>query len=100
MKESDEAYAKLADNERWMREVLTDFKIPFDDHEQGRRLALVAWMADHQASWPVKRLLTQKELGSCCTPEIIKHYEVTCPECGNYYAGHATGGLDICDCGR
>jgi hypothetical protein len=33
-----------------------------------------------------------------CTPEIIHHYEVTCPECGLYYGGHATGGQDICDC--
>jgi len=37
-------------------------------------------------------------LEECCTPEIVKHYEVTCPECGNYYGGHATGGHDICDC--
>lgn len=25
-------------------------------------------------------------------------HEVTCPKCGNYYGGHATGGQDICDC--
>jgi len=33
-----------------------------------------------------------------CTPEIVHHYEVTCPECGLYYPGHATGGIDICTC--
>lgn len=36
------------DNDRWMREVLTDFKIQFDDHPIGRRLAFTQWMADHQ----------------------------------------------------
>lgn len=25
---------------------------------------------------------------------------VTCPKCGNYYAGHATGAGDICTCPR
>jgi hypothetical protein len=25
---------------RWMREMLTDYKVPFDDHAVGRRLAL------------------------------------------------------------
>lgn len=33
-----------------------------------------------------------------CTPEIVRYYEVTCPDCGRYYAGHATGGQDICTC--
>lgn len=42
----------------------------------------------------VKREVLEKQ----CTPEIIKHYEVTCPECGLYYPGHATGGNDICTC--
>ena len=32
------------DEERWMRDVLTDFRIPFDDHEVGRRVALTGWM--------------------------------------------------------
>lgn len=40
----------------------------------------------------------RKLLEECCTPEMVRHYEVTCPECGNYYGGHATGGQDICDC--
>lgn len=40
----------------------------------------------------------RKIMAECCTPEIVKHYEVTCPECGNYYGGHATGGHDICTC--
>ena len=31
----------------WLREVLTDFKIPFDDHKAGRRNALVEWMQRH-----------------------------------------------------
>lgn len=37
---------ELEDNERWMREVLTDFRIQFDDHKVGRRLAFVQWMAE------------------------------------------------------
>lgn len=34
----------------------------------------------------------REEMERQCTPEIIHHYEVTCPECGLYYGGHATGG--------
>jgi len=41
---------RCADNDRWMREVLTDFKIPFDDHKIGRRLAFTQWMADVKAA--------------------------------------------------
>lgn len=37
----------IEDHERWLREVLTDFRIPFDDHETGRRLALTYWMVEH-----------------------------------------------------
>lgn len=37
---------ELSENERWMREVLTDFKIPFDDHKVGMRIALTKWMHD------------------------------------------------------
>ena len=42
-----EAETELSDNDRWMREVLTDFKIPFDDHKTGRRWAFTRWMAEH-----------------------------------------------------
>lgn len=38
---------ELADNERWMLEVLTDFRIPFDNHKIGLRLAFTQWMAEH-----------------------------------------------------
>jgi hypothetical protein len=41
---------EVADNERWMREVLTDFRIPFDDHKIGRRLAFTQWMHDRLPS--------------------------------------------------
>ncbi len=44
--ELSEANKQNAGNERWMREVLTDFRIPFDDHLIGRRIALAQWMAD------------------------------------------------------
>lgn len=37
---------EVADDERWIREVLTDFGIPFDDHKVGRRIALTQWMAE------------------------------------------------------
>ena len=35
------------DCDRWLCEVLTDFRIPFDDHKVGRRMALTGWMRDH-----------------------------------------------------
>ena len=35
---------ELDDGQRWLREVLTDYKIPFDDHEPGRRLALTCFL--------------------------------------------------------
>ncbi len=38
---------ELKDHERWMHEVLADFKIPFDDHKTGMRMALTQWMIDH-----------------------------------------------------
>ena len=33
---------------------------------------------------------------SNAAPPVVR--EVTCPKCGNYYGGHATGAADICDC--
>lgn len=35
-----------ADWERWAREVCKEFKVPFDDHKVGLRLALTHWMVD------------------------------------------------------
>lgn len=43
-----ELQAEVADGERWLREVLTDYRIPFDDHKVGRRLAIVNWMFHRQ----------------------------------------------------
>jgi len=37
-----------ANEARWIRRLLEDFKIPFDDHLAGRRTALVRWMIEHQ----------------------------------------------------
>ncbi len=37
------------DWERWAREVCTDFKLPFDDHKVGMRLAITQWMAEQLA---------------------------------------------------
>lgn len=37
---------ECVDWERWATEVLTDFKIPFDNHKIGIRLALTQWMCD------------------------------------------------------
>ena len=34
------------DWERWAREVCTDFRIPFDDHKVGLRMAITQWMAE------------------------------------------------------
>ncbi len=51
--ELTEAKAQLAqvtqqrdDYERWMREMLVDYRIPFDDHTAGRRLALNGFIHD------------------------------------------------------
>ncbi len=33
------------DWERWAKEVLADFKIPYDNHKVGMRLAITQWMA-------------------------------------------------------
>lgn len=54
-----ELLALLEDNERWQREVLIDFRIPFDDHKIGRRLALTQWMRDRLEE--IDRLNTQVE---------------------------------------
>lgn len=37
---------ETSDNDRWIREVLVDFAIPFDDHKVGRRIALTQWMVE------------------------------------------------------
>ncbi len=37
---------ELEDNDRWLRQILTDFRIPFDDHKHGRRIALNRWMIE------------------------------------------------------
>ena len=39
-KEIESLRAKVEDDERWMREMLTDYRIQFDDHTVGRRSAL------------------------------------------------------------
>ena len=43
---ADALAAQVADEERWMREMLADFRIPYDDHKVGRRIALAQWMAE------------------------------------------------------
>jgi hypothetical protein len=47
-KQHDFIFDERADHEQWLKEVLTDFKIPFDDHKQGMRAALCQWMIDHR----------------------------------------------------
>lgn len=37
---------ELADHERWLTDVLNDFRIPFDKHKTGLRMALTQWMRD------------------------------------------------------
>jgi hypothetical protein len=37
---------ECVDWEQWFIAVLTDFKIPFDNHKIGMRLALTQWMRD------------------------------------------------------
>lgn len=44
------SYEGELDWERWAREVCTDYRIPFDNHTVGLRLAIVDWMFNHQSS--------------------------------------------------
>jgi hypothetical protein len=41
------------DHERWLFDVLTDFRIPFDNNKQGLRSALTQWMRDRIHSLPI-----------------------------------------------
>ena len=43
---SDFSYVDLELWERWAREVCEDFKIPYDNHPIGLRMAITQWMAD------------------------------------------------------
>lgn len=45
-RERDEARRVSEDWERWIKEVLTDFRIPHDAHTEGMRIALTYWMVD------------------------------------------------------
>jgi len=39
-------YKRISEDwDRWMKEVLTDFRIPHDQHTVGMRVALTYWMA-------------------------------------------------------
>jgi hypothetical protein len=43
---SDFSYVDLELWERWAREVCADFKIPYDNHPIGLRMAITQWMAE------------------------------------------------------
>ena len=45
-RQRDEARRISQDWERWIKEVLTDFRIPHDAHTEGMRIALTYWMVD------------------------------------------------------
>jgi hypothetical protein len=45
-RQRDEARRISEDWERWIKEVLTDFRIPHDAHTEGMRIALTYWMVD------------------------------------------------------
>jgi hypothetical protein len=47
-KEIERLSSKLSSWETWAREVLIDFKVKFDAHPAGMRLALNQWMHEHQ----------------------------------------------------
>lgn len=67
MKPTDYPYK---DEETWMREVLTDFRIPFDDHQAGRRLALTCWMKTLEDDM-------RDRMGTTCTCTDFKAAEKT-----------------------
>jgi carbonic anhydrase len=50
--ERDRLNAEVDENDSWMIDVLNDFRITFDNHKHGRRIALTQWMAElrHQSS--------------------------------------------------
>jgi hypothetical protein len=46
LEKNAELALRTEDDARWMREMLTDYKVPFDDHTLGRRLALNGFIHD------------------------------------------------------
>lgn len=42
----NENWQEVLDWERWAKEVCEDFRIPFDNHKIGLRMAITQWMAD------------------------------------------------------
>lgn len=83
--------AEIADNERWQKEVLTDFRILFDDHKTGIRLAITQWMKEQKEE--IERLkaldkvtvesymMKQQELQNQIT-QLEKQLFDLCNECG------------------
>jgi hypothetical protein len=47
--ESDRSWETVLDWEKWAAEVLTDFRMPFDNHKVGLRLAIVELIHDFRA---------------------------------------------------
>ena len=58
--EIERLQADTDSNDCWMREVLTDFNIPYDDHKVGRRLAITQWMRDRNAQIARLRAIVEK----------------------------------------
>lgn len=79
--------------ERWMHEVLTDFKIPFDDHTIGKRMALLDWMQRTAQSMQADQEQlnkAQRDLG-----ELVKIAD-RCPSCNNQTLFIGSGGYLAC----
>ena len=48
----NENWEEVLDWERWAKEVCEDFRIPFDNHKVGLRVAITQWMAERKAAMP------------------------------------------------
>ena len=42
----NENWQEVLDWERWAKEVCEDFRIPFDNHKVGLRMAITKWMSE------------------------------------------------------
>lgn len=45
-----ENWQEVLDWERWAKEMCEDFRIPFDNHKVGLRMAITQWMAERAES--------------------------------------------------
>lgn len=80
--QSSENCLEWQDWERWMEEVLKDFKIPFDPHKYGMRGALTQWMREQRTD--DRYTYTSKQATCCAVCGKHKHTPLRNDEMGGY----------------